>query len=190
MIPSFQANSATKVSPGGTEAASAVVGPGIQYNVFTPKPTNESMKTALKIITLSLTTFMLPRFICAAYMTLAADHCDPKLGCVGSLQVELLITAIFGLLAGLSLLLVVAYQRRPFYRYWIAASVLLSATYPPFLNSRLLDSSLLTAVAWFLFSLSVYAVTAYLINKSVAKHAAAKQTKATTQLSADEPSAT
>lgn len=136
------------------------------------------MKNALKILILSLAAFLLPRVLYFSSTTLIAEACDPKLGCLGSWQVELLIAAIFGLIASLAVLPTLLYlkpTRKPapkpaMFRFWIISNLLLSATYPYFLNSHLLDSSQKTAIAWFVFALLVHAMAALLINKPDTNH--------------------
>ncbi|WP_223789621.1 hypothetical protein [Marinicella meishanensis] len=117
------------------------------------------MKPVLKISLLCWTAFMLPRLVYHSAMTGVVGHCDPKFGCLGTWQIELLIAATFGLLSLLSLLpSLLQFKPSTGNRYLLSASLLLSVTYGWFLTTSWFDSSLHMVIAWLIYAWLVYAL--------------------------------
>lgn len=116
------------------------------------------MNKYLKIISVSLLAFLLPRALYQGYMILILDNCDPKFGCAGTFQLSLFIAFVFGLISVVSLVSVISLLKK-YYISWqaIGSSLFLGSIYnQAILGSEYLHSELSMALTWACISFFVY----------------------------------
>lgn len=117
------------------------------------------MLNAIKIALLSFLLFLCPMSLFQGYQVFILESCDPKFGCVGTFQLGLLISSLFGLVSSLSLMaLSLRFHTVTFSWPIIFTSLFLGSIYQSvILTSGVFHSDISMAIAWFILCLIMYA---------------------------------
>jgi hypothetical protein len=126
--------------------------------------------------------FMLPIGVYESYKVFAVGNCDPKFGCSGTIELVLLIGAVFCLISMASLVLVkVMFKANISALPFLLATMLLGSTHRYSLEIEFLQSTLMTALFWLVLSGVVYSLSALASKNitSLSKIVSAKKTAST-----------